>query len=224
MWTLRRSLAMAGLAAGFSSLNLFYVAADDSVASSDKQIHHIKQLLQREAQGQAVDRRVAVGETPRDDWSGWQAGLLKDSSGWQAPDRLNDSSADRVYQKKRDEFGQDPEANLKLARWCKDNHREELARAHYFAILANDPNHVESRKYLGHVQYGGEWVDAHELKAKQQSVRNELESLEKWTGRLKPILQSLSSTQTKNVTTALNRLDAIDSDEALPALILATMK
>lgn len=60
------------------------------------------------------------------------------------------------------------------------------------ATASIDPNHAESRKYLGHVLVGSEWIDANELKAKRQAARDEVEALERAAVKLRPILKDRS--------------------------------
>ncbi len=229
MRTSLRLLALAGFALGFSSLCLSHIVADDPVSNEAErepgiQIKALEQLLKCEAAGKSVDRRSIVQLQPQSDWAAWQAGLVKTDQGWLAPDRLSDVHSDSAYNKKRDEAGNDIESHVKLARWCRENHRENLARAHYFAVLAENPDHEESRKFFGHIQVGGEWIDANELKAKQQAVRKDVAAFERTAAKLQKILEDLASSNTSTLASALDRLDALDGQSALPAIALAAMR
>ncbi len=178
----------------------------------------LQTVLEKEAKGTLVNRRLPTGSQPLDDASAWQAGMLKVHGEWQSIEELSHTEHDDAYKAKREELNNNPKRHLILARWCALNKLPELARAHYFAVLSLDANNLEARKYVKHVLVGDTWVEQAELKDAQQRLHQDFEKLEDWTPRIKSIAQDLKSGRPKIMSEALDALEKIDTKEALPAL------
>jgi hypothetical protein len=178
----------------------------------------LRTMLEKEATGLSVNRRLPTGSQPLSEASAWQAGMVKVQDSWLSVEELSNSENDDAYIAKREEVKDNPQGHLILARWCVLNKLPVLARAHYFGVLALDANNLEARKYVKHVLMGDTWVDQAELKTAQQMMNQTFDHLEEWTPKIKTIVQNLQSGRPRVMTDALNDLDKIDVKAALPAL------
>ena len=178
----------------------------------------LQTLLEKEASGVSVNRRLADGSQPQDSASAWQAGMLKLGDAWQSIDELSKSTGNDAYLAKREEIKNSPQAHLKLARWCVHQQLPELARAHYFGVLATEPNNLEARAYVKHVLVGDTWFAQADLDSAQQKMRNTFDSLEEWTPKIKVIVQKLRSGRTNEMNEAIEELERVDTKTALSAL------
>jgi Pretoxin HINT domain len=180
----------------------------------------LQAVLEKESNGTAVNRRLPTGSQPLDDASAWQAGMLKIQDQWRSIEELSQSESHDAYKAKREEHKYNPQRHLVLARWCALNQLPDLARAHYFGVLALDPNNLEARKYLKHVLIGDSWVEQAELKTAQEKLQQNFDKLDQYTPRIRSIAQGLTSGRTKVMSDALSELENIETLEALPALEL----
>ena len=180
----------------------------------------LQAVLEKEAAGTSVNRRIPTGSQPLDDASAWQAGMIKVLDKWHLIEELSQSESNIDYGAKREELKDNPQRHLILAHWCVLHQLPELARAHYFGVLAVDANNLEARKYLKHVLVGDTWVEQSELKMAQEKLQQNFEKLDQWTPKIRSIAQDLTSGRTKLMSEALSELAKIDTQEALPALEL----
>ena len=220
MWKLSQSLAPVSLVCAISCTLNNCVLGDQPTSPAPEEVIS---ALQREAHGQPVDRLAVVGSSPQNDWLGWQAGLIKTGQAWKHLESFDENGLDEAYLAKRAECGTDLVGQLKLAHWCLENRREQQARAHFFAVVAIDPDHADARRRLGHVKLGDQWVDERKLKLEREAMLQRIESLKEWSTKLRPILSDLSGPTNKRTILALDRLDAIETDAALPALLVAAL-
>ncbi len=181
---------------------------------------NLQALLKDEANGNAVSRMLPIGSQPVDDASAWQAGMIKVDNTWTSIEELAISENNADYRAMREELQNNPQKHLLLARWCALHQFPELARAHYFGVLALDGDNLEARKYVRHVLVGDTWIDQADLQIAQRAMHQTLEKLDDWTPKVSAIVQSLHSGRTKVMTEALRDLDALDTTAALPALEL----
>lgn len=178
----------------------------------------LQTLLEKEASGVSVNRQLADGSQPPDSVSAWQAGMIKLGDAWQSIDELSRSTGNDAYLAKREEIKNSPQAHLKLARWCVHQQLPELARAHYFGVLAAEPNNLEARAYVKHVLVGDTWFAQADLDSAQQEMRNTFDSLEEWTPKIKLIVQELQSGRAQAMSDAIAELEKVDTKSALSAL------
>lgn len=177
-------------------------------------------ILEREADGQSVDRSELLESTSlaEDGAAAWHAGRFKVGDRWCTVDELTSSGVADAYRSKRQELEGDPQRHYKLARWCAQHGYPDQARAHFYGVLIDAPNHAEARKALGHVQIGDQWIDSAELKAAQAKMKQMFAQLDEWVPELADIAKGLQSHTTAVKTRALEDLDKIDAAKALPAL------
>lgn len=177
-------------------------------------------ILEREADGQSVDRSglLESNSLAEDEAAAWHAGRFKVGDRWCTVDELTSSGVADAYQSKRREWEGDPQRHYKLARWCAQHGYHDQARAHFYGVLIDAPNHAEARKALGHVQIGDQWIDSAELKAAQAKTKQMFAQLDEWVPKLADIAKGLRSHSAAVKTRALNDLDKVDADKALPAL------
>lgn len=177
-------------------------------------------ILEQEAAGGLVDRRRSLeeGKALQNEVASWHAGRLKVDGAWKSVEDLTAGGAPGEYLALRTELKADPQMHLKLARWCARHDYQPQARAHFYGLLAKEPNHLEARAALGHIQFGDQWIDKTELKDAQLRTKDMLAQLDGWVPRLEPIAKALRSGKAQQKTEALKELDKIDAVAALPAL------
>ncbi|MBX3443420.1 MAG: HEAT repeat domain-containing protein [Planctomyces sp.] len=64
------------------------------------------------------------------------------------------------------------EARWELAEWCREERLTQQREEQLEAILLLDPEHVPSRRGLGHVQFQGEWMSKDESMERQGYVKH----------------------------------------------------
>lgn len=200
-----------------SGVVISWIAASAALSSgSEPQVLH--DVLKREFEGQTVDRRALLDSQTATDMHRWQAGLLKLDDTWLPVETLSEDQLNKEYLEKRLEFCNKPNMHLILAHWCVRNDLSEQARAHYFGVLAANPDHLEARKYLGYVWVAGQWVEQAVLASGQLAVQQSLAQLEAWVPEVQEIVSGLQSSNAKRMTQSMLELDRLDIDQALPAL------
>ncbi len=199
-----------------STISMVLLAATAYGSEPEK----LQTLLEKEASGVSVNRRLPTGSQPQDTLSAWQAGMIKVGDEWHSIEELTDSANEDAYKAKREELKNAPQGHLKLARWCVHQKLSELARAHYFAVIAADPNNLEARQYVKHVLVGDTWFEQNDLQSAQQAMQQTFDQLEEWTPKVKLIMQNLQSGRAQVMNEALDELEKVDTKEALSALEL----
>ncbi len=180
----------------------------------------LQTVLEQEASGVAVNRRLSNVSQPRDEASAWHGGLIKCDEQWQSIEALTSNSVIEQYVSKRAELSDRPQSHLILARWCARQKLTDRARAHYFGVLIHDPNNMEARNFLGHVFIGDTWVDQTDLSLSQQNLREKLTQLDDWIPTVQESVKKLGSSDARVTRVGLAELEKMDVAAALPALEL----
>lgn len=216
----KRSLAWCLVAFGLCSSVIAADPAEEVKARSQS----LGQVMQQEAEGRNVDRRQLcelATSKELDESIAWQAGLIRIHDKWMPVEELNPSCLDDdAYFEKRAELIGKPAANLKLARWCQRKQLHDLARAHFGAVLCVAPNHLEARKYFGHVRVGEQWYSQDDVARAQKQAQAIVEGLKVWVPKLRPIAKQIRSTSTAISVRGLKDLEKINDPLAIPALEL----
>ncbi len=111
------------------------------------QLSSTEQVLDAEAQGEAVDRRNMISEDSPTAHA--HRGLVSIDDMLVPFEELQPRSREQVYEGKRDECGETVADHLRLARWCRSEGLDEQCRAHLQAVLSEQPNHLLARRRPG---------------------------------------------------------------------------
>jgi hypothetical protein len=140
------------------------------------------------------------------------------------------------YLVKKQQAGPSALAQFDLGLWCEQNQLADLARVHYEAALATDPNFEPAHKKLGHVRHGDRWISLDEARKVQGLVKyrgkwiseEEREKREEsaqataaqqsWVRRIKVLRQSLVAGTTERQREAETELMQIREPGAVVAL------
>ena len=199
----------------FCSLQVFAQDGGSGRTSNDQAA--LERLLAAEAKGQPVDRRANTNPKAGLD-SAWQAGLLQRDGQLVAMENLKANDVDRQYQEKRRELFGKPDWHEKLALWCIQNKMPERARAHYFALIARNPNHEQARKFLGHVRVGNRWFDKNDMDWAKNRAQEAMDSLDRWFKPIHSVVLLLHRKDTRASQKAFKKLDEIQDPKSIHAL------
>ena len=122
------------------------------------------------------------------------------------------------YYGRREKTPQTLSGQLQLARWCQRGGLAAQTRAHYHAALGFDHGHKEARRALGFVKLGREWIHEDDLQRLREQRQAHREALRHWQPIAVDIRNGFRSPLPKKNEAAAERLRAIDSPEAIPAL------
>lgn len=185
--------------------------------------NRISDILKDEAAGKPVDRRVLLAMTVDSNKSQaeWQAGRLQVNTGWESIENLSQRSEElHSYEAKREELSQSREMHLELARWCARKQFTSRARAHYETVLRSNPNLLEAREFLGHVQIGVDWVEKDTAEQAAARAREIVRNIGQWAPVFARTLKKVQSKRAAISVQGLEELEQIDASQTLPVLEL----
>ena len=127
----------------------------------------------------------------------WQAGQIRCDNQWVTVDAAVEKGAQdellQQYHKLRSGYGNSPEGQLTLARWCTKHHLVAEATAHALRLLALRPDDPELLKMLDLTWHKGQLVTTAELA--QRKVRDEKakQAMQHWRPLISAIRSKLDS-------------------------------
>lgn len=187
----------------------------------------VVELLKKEADGQAVDRRVLASTSRDDEFGAWQAGLVRIDNAWHQLEQLDDVSLSANWQEyvdKRSSISEDAKGHRILAHWCARRGMEAQARAHWSAVIDLEPNDVQARTQLGHTQVGGLWFSDEQCQQADAARKELIAGLSKWSDTCQKIATGLSSPDLDAKKRSIQKLRAIKDPAAIPALEIACLQ
>ena len=221
-WALKWALSI-GLLANVVFWSCLSAQAARKQANADKLV---QEVLQQETYGMDEHRsqllasalRVAPAYAP----ARWHAGYVRLGNKWMHVDQVPKlSAADRLYQKYLRLRSQQLDTllgNLELGRWCQKRHLADRARAHLGRVLELDPDHAEARRLLRFRRVEGVWVTDEEVVQMQQRTRQLQRDLAQFRPVVRQIAKQLTRTRAGSQQQARERLMAVDSPKAIPAM------
>jgi len=220
-----RSLAMFSVAVGFC---LFPVAVRPAVAETRNQqaAAEVNQALSLEANYGEPHRsrllRALLDHVPNYGPARWQAGFLQSYNQWLLLDELADfANRDRnltEYRRQRDRATDTVESQLALAQWCDKHKLADQRRAHLTRVLELNPDHPDARQMLGYRRVNGLWISEDEAKQIAQQAQKQQAVIAQWKPKLSLLCDQLNDAGQTRSAAAEEKLLAIRSTEAIPAL------
>ena len=153
----------------------------------------------------------------------WQAGQLRYDDQWMTIDAAVEKGAQdellAQYRKLRSVYGNSPEGQLTLARWCQKHHLIPEAMAHASRLLACGRRIAEVLKMLDLTWYKGQLVTAAELAQRKQQEEKAKAAMQHWRPLLSAIRGKLESKSPGEHDQGLEELRAIHDPAAIEALV-----
>jgi hypothetical protein len=163
----------------------------------------------------------AVQADPTSRVARWQLGQLKVNGEWQQAEEVQQATAadpkQRTYAALRTSFGDTPEGQLALARWCEKYGLKEEARFHWVSVLAVEPNFAEALRALDAQWFNGQLLTREQLDAAKAHERELERAMRTWTGRAATWQRNLAGELTERMA-VLAEIRALHSPEAIPAV------
>lgn len=219
-----RSTVVQSFAVLIASLGL----VNAQVAARDRESAEqlVAEALHREIYGLQSDRdrllAKAMAVDPEYGPARWHQGFVRVGDEWshvyEAPRIIGTSSKLAAYRKLREELGDMLEDHLQLADWCRERRMPDEQRAHLSRALDFDPNNADVREQLGFRLVEGQWVEATEVQRQTERQASRRDALEDWREKVLDLRNDLSQTSLGKRNGAAERIRAITSPDAIPAL------
>lgn len=220
-----RSLAMFSVAVGVCVFT-FGIRPAVSETRNQQAAAEVNQALSLEANYGEPHRsrllRALLDHVPNYGPARWQAGFLQSYSQWLLLDELADfANRDRnltEYRRQRDRATDTVESQLALAQWCDKHKLADQRRAHLTRVLELNPDHPDARQMLGYRRVNGLWISEDEAKQIAQKAQKQQAVIAQWKPKLSLLCDQLNDAGQTRSAAAEEKLLAIRSTEAIPAL------
>ncbi len=181
----------------------------------------------REKLEKIVSSKNEVGKTTSEErrLAQWSLGNLEVEKGrWVSLEdwieRQSNNQALRRYTNLRDNATDSLEGHRRLGEFCVQNRLAAQARMHFAQVLRFDPNDSVARKHLGHILVGPIWISPAQwkmVKSRQESLQD---SIQKYQRTLNRIERGLKSEDQATFKRAVQELEEIRDEAAVPAVEL----
>jgi hypothetical protein len=205
---------------------------------------HVKLALWCEGQGLDAERlkhlALAVLTDPRNATARGLMGLVAYRDRWERPEEVSRRiDADQVltarlaeYNARREKLigrGEPGARGSKISRsaaaaahdalglWCRKNHLDAEARAHFTSAAVLDPYNEAPWKHLGYVKYNGRWMSREQVAAEQAESAAQARSDKRWEPLLKKWRAWLALPEKRDEARAL--LDDVADPRAVAAIV-----
>ena len=160
-------------------------------------VEALKHELDGDNQSRLMLLEKAIETSPTADTARWLAGYIHIKRLWVAIEEVPAVMAKdkrlASYVTRRDRSSDTVAGHVALARWCGKRGLESQQRAHWARVVQLDPNHVETRRALGHRWNGATWITPEDTKAAADKARWVARSLREWSPQLAKHRQLLDS-------------------------------
>ena len=157
----------------------------------------------------------------------WQAGQVRYDNQWMTVDAAIEKGAqDELllqYQKLRSLYGNSPQGQLTLARWCQKHHLTDETVAHALRLFALRPNDPEVLKMLDLSWHKGQLVTSAEMALGKEQDEKAKQAMAHWRPLIAAIRSKIDSKVPGEHEAGLEELRAIQDPTAIECL-LATFK
>lgn len=215
---LRFSLIAIALLFEFAQWQPFCNASDQASSLVQAALHSEIDL---DADRRATLIETALKQDPNLEEAHWAHGDVRVRGQWLS---LEDSAAEanwqsklQKYRERRRSAGTSVEAQVRLAEYCRTNRLPAQERAHWNAVVALEPNHLEARRRLRHVNVGGAWIDKSEIEDQKRTELATSAFLQKHRNRLTALSIALQD-RSKSRETVTKELTQFASPLVIPGL------
>jgi hypothetical protein len=154
----------------------------------------------------------------------WHAGQVRYGDQWLTIDAAVEKGAQdellAQYRKLRSAYGNSPEGQLTLARWCQKHHLVAETAAHASQLLASRPNDPEVLKMLDLTWHKGQLITVTELAQRREQDEKSKEAMRHWRPLLGAIRGKIESKSPGEHEQGMQELQAIHDPAAIEALIV----
>lgn len=193
-------------------------------------------ILKAEAEGQPIDRSIALKPPSADSKARekatelkdktvrWQAGEIEINNRWQKLSELEQNQPSKEMQRYLAERGDNPldeEGHRRLAKWCLGNNLPEQAKAHWFGVLEADFSDAEARQALRFTQIDGRWFSEQEVASTNENALENVKALRSWLPKIRDIVAGIESNDTSKRLKSIQQLKALKDPKAVKALQFA---
>ncbi|MEK0424701.1 MAG: hypothetical protein RJB11_792 [Planctomycetota bacterium] len=154
----------------------------------------------------------------------WHAGQIEFADTWIAVGDLApgmQSTDHAKYIKERGDEVLDLESHRKIARWCRNRNLELQARAHWFAVLEQNPSDQEARDALRYVNHDNRWLSPEEIASIQLKAKADYEALKNWIPKVREWVLAIEGQDAKKRIKAIRQLKEVSDPGVLPAIGVA---
>ena len=181
----------------------------------------------RENLEKIVSLKNEVGKTKPEEilLAQWSLGNLEVEKGrWLSLEdwieKQSNNQALRRYTNLRDKATDSLEGHRRLGEFCVQNRLDAQARMHFAQVLRFDPNDIIARKFLGHILVGPIWISPAQWKMVRSRQESLQESIQKYQRTLNRIERGLKSEDQATFKRAVQELEDISDEAAVPAVEL----
>ena len=206
-----------------ASLPILLVGADIQLVSVDD-------VLREESLGIALNRAELLkslhGESCIDS-AKWHSGEMFLKGSWVSIDELDGRSLSpnhAKYLKERGDKELDVVALRRLARWCDVHGMKEQAVAHWYGVLGILPHDETARVSLEFKLMNGEWLTVQEIKKAKAEIDQKIKEAKVEYPKIRSLYASISGSDSKKKTKALEELKSISDPAAILALQAAAIE
>jgi hypothetical protein len=204
------------------------LAAENGTTANTERL--LAEAAQAEISGDAVSRNAAlqnaVQSDPNSRLARWQLGQLEVDGLWVDADAAaRQSAADPrqiEYAALRATYGDTPEGQLALARWCKKVGLQDEADFHWMTVLSIAPNHEEALRALDAQWLNGRLLTRGQIALAKKESRELDESQRGWKSRFAAWQRGLDGELSERVA-VLAEISDIDDAAAIPLVERVTL-
>ncbi len=191
---------------------------------------HLRLALWCEEHGMDAERMkhlaLAVLHDPSNALARSLMGLVAYKGKWTSPDEAGRKmQEDPEYRKRVDEYldrrartPDQPEAQMKLAAWCRENGLKAQAVAHYHVVVRLDPSNEKAWKQLGYRRVSGRWVRPEEAASARLEADRQRLADRRWKTRMEKLREGLTSKDAARRLRTERAMDGVDDPRAVPMI------
>ncbi len=206
-------------------------AAADASGPATSAERLVADALAAEAAGDAARRDALLDEaiqaTPDYGLARWSRGEVHADGKWLPVEEAQRAAAadprHLEYLSLRAAYGDQPAAQLELARWCHRNNLDAEARIHWANVLSLEPNNDEALRALGADWFRGRLMSYAQIDAAKRELRESRQAAKKWGKQLTKWQRLLAAGDIVSRDAALDEVRAVADPDAIPALEDATL-
>ncbi len=191
----------------------------------------VAEALQAEAAGEPARRDALIDEAlrvkPDFDLARWSRGEVHSDGKWlpvEEAQQANATDPRRLeYLSLREAYGNQPAAQLELARWCRRNDLNEEARIHWANVLSFNPANEEALRALGADWFRGRLMTYAQIDRAKRELHDSRQATKKWGKQLTKWQRMFAAGDIASRNAALDEVRAVSDPNAIAVLEDATL-
>jgi hypothetical protein len=157
----------------------------------------------------------------------WQLGQVKVDGEWlsiEESQRRAEADPRQVkYRERKEAAGDTPQAQLALARFCRNNKLDDEAPYHWASVLSVDSSNKEALRAVGRRWYQSELLTPGEIKTTKIESSEAKQSTRQWASRVAGWMRALSDKNESPPAKIVDEIRAIDDPAAIPVFEAVTL-